>query len=330
MSTPTPQAVRWSAQQRALAVRMVLNADALWARVDPREIRASWKSIAVQMSALLIAAQQSAAEGADAYVAAVVGELGGQSKPQGSLNAAAFAGWAADGRSLASLLELPPITALTEIASGVPDEQAMERGRTQLLRTIATEVADAGRSAVGASITTNRTCTGYVRILSPPSCSRCVVLAGTVYGSSVAFKRHPQCDCVHEPTIRGHSRARTNPGEYFRSLARGEQDRVFGKAGAQALRDGGDINAIVNARRKGAVYTADAYGRRLLSTLEGTTRRGSFYRSERRTAIARGRVPQSGRGFELRSPRLMPEEIYRIAKDRDDAIRLLTRFGYIR
>ncbi|MEV8395594.1 MULTISPECIES: VG15 protein [Bacillati] len=335
----TVQATRWRAEQQALAARAMLTADALWRKVDPRRIQASWKAIAAQMTALLISAQQASAEGAQAYVAAVVGELGGTSRPEGTLTPAAFAGWAADGRSLSSLLELPPITALTEIAAGAPEDLALQRSRSQLMRIMSTEVADAGRSAVGASITANRTCTGYVRVVSGGACSRCIVLAGQIYGSWTAFKRHPHCMCVHEPTIRGRKGATVNPDQYFRELSRAEQDRRFGRAGAQALRDGGDISAIVNARRRGAVYTADAYGRRVLATREGTTRRGSFYRQERdrtsaRTGIRFARDRTEARSglprFELRTPRLMPEEIYRLAENRAEAIAMLRRFGYIR
>ena len=81
-----------------------------------------------------------------------------------------------------------------------------------------------------------------------------------------------------------------------------EQDRVFGKAGAQAIRDGADIARVVNARR--GMYTAG--GLRL--TREATTRRGIG-----------------------RPVRLMPEEIYRQANgNRGEALRLLRLHGYIR
>jgi hypothetical protein len=77
---------------------------------------------------------------------------------------------------------------------------------------------------------------------------------------------------------------------------------VFGQAGAAAIRDGADLGQVVNARR--GMYTAA--GRSL--TVESTTRRG----------VAPGKV------------RLMPEQIYREARgDRDEAIRLLKRFGYL-
>ena len=55
------------------------------------------------------------------------------------------------------------------------------------------------------------------------------------------------------------------------------------------------------------------FGRRVFVTTEGTTRRG----------VAGARLGQA------RTPRLMPESILEIATDREDAVRLLRRFGYI-
>lgn len=98
-----------------------------------------------------------------------------------------------------------------------------------------------------------------------------------------------------------------------------EQDRVFGKAGAQAIRDGADIARVVNARR-GMTTAADPSGRRRLVRDE----RGLFTTTEATTR--RGRLPGQVAGA-----RLMPESIYEIAKgDRDEAIRLLRAHGYIR
>jgi hypothetical protein len=82
-------------------------------------------------------------------------------------------------------------------------------------------------------------------------------------------------------------------------MSAAEQDKVFTKAGAQAIRDGADPAKVVNARR-GMQTAAD----------------GRLYTTE-----AAGRT----------ASRLMPEQIYREANgSRDEAIRLLRRFGYIR
>jgi len=108
-------------------------------------------------------------------------------------------------------------------------------------------------------------------------------------------------DCIHIPAREDSADdLRTDPRRYFDSLTAAEQDRQFTKAGAEAIRSGADIAQVVNARS--GLYSA---GGRLLTTT---------------AAKARG---QGG-------VRLMPDQIFRDAKDREDAIRLLRRFGYLR
>jgi hypothetical protein len=133
-------------------------------------------------------------------------------------------------------------------------------------------------------------------MLSPPSCSRCVILAGRFYAVNAGFARHPRCDCVHIPVAESLHSEVTSPRAYFDNLDPAEQDKTFTRAGAQAIRDGADPAQVVNARRgmqtaaDGRLYTTEAAGRR---------------------------------------PRLMPEQIYADAANREDAIRLLKRFGYL-
>ena len=101
-----------------------------------------------------------------------------------------------------------------------------------------------------------------------------------------------------------------SPSEYFDSLPKDEQDRIFTRAGAEAIRNGADINQVINSRR-GMYTTADGYK----FTREGTTRRG-FYGSR-----------EARRGTNRR--RLMPEQIQTIAKDKGDYLRLLKAYGYV-
>jgi hypothetical protein len=101
---------------------------------------------------------------------------------------------------------------------------------------------------------------GYVRMLTTPSCSRCVILAGKWFRWNQGFQRHPRCDCRHIPASENISDdLTTSPIDYFRSLSNQEQDRVFGSAGAQAVRDGANISHVVNAN----ATTYVAAGRRL-------------------------------------------------------------------
>jgi hypothetical protein len=129
-------------------------------------------------------------------------------------------------------------------------------------------------------------------------------LAGRFYRWNNGFNRHPKCDCVHVQTT-AQAAAETeglvhDPYEYFKSLSPEEQDRNYTKAGAQAIRDGGDIFQVVNSRRgmkPGGLVTT-----------EGTSRRGDFGRN---------------------GPRLTPEAIYGKNLTREETLRELERFGYI-
>lgn len=357
MTQPLTLAGRHLAQQRRIAAAAMAGALREWGLLDARDLRASWSSVGPRLVKVLTAGQMAAASGADDYVSAVAAaeDAGGE---EAFVNPAAFAGVAADGRSLDTLMLRPLITAYRAIGDGATPVQALGAGRGLLATIVRSEVADAGRGAVGVGIAGRRTIQGYVRVVQPPACGRCIILAGTEWGWNKGFQRHPKCDCIHLPTtliarnqhrggLRGDSFTPTNrqgsaargfisPRAMFNSLSRAEQDRVFGEAGARAIREGADMGQIVNARR--GMYTADAYGRRVAATREGTTRRGQFYRQERARAEARtgtrfardrSDVRRGLPAFQMRTPRLLPEEIYRLAEDREDAIRLLRRFGYL-
>jgi hypothetical protein len=306
----------------------------LWAQLDRRDLSGSWDaSVGPRIVRAITAGQLSTAAAADGYVDEVVDAEGADPARAGRVRPEAFAGMAADGRSLDSLMLLSVITTKQGIAGGLSTDDALMRGLSQALRLSSSEVTQAGRNAVGSSMTGVRTIQGYVRVVQPPACARCIILAGKEYGWNKGFQRHPKCDCVHLPTTliaRNQHRDRgfINPESYFNSLGRAEQDRVFTAAGARAIREGGDMGQIVNARR--GMYTTTAFGRTLRATREGTTTRGFFYRQERARDIARGRVPADiGRQYRLTSPRLMPEEIFRLAESRDEAVAMLRRFGYI-
>lgn len=319
-------------RQQRIVRRTANQMQALWRRLDVTDLDGSWQATAGGMVATVVAGQREAATQADPYVAAVIAADGLDSDPAGQLDAAAFAGVAADGRPLKSLFYEPVIDTKWRLQqAGQSAVESLLGGLEKLLRSAATEVADAGRTAAGASIAGNRTINGYIRVVNPPACARCIILAGTEYGWNAGFQRHPKCDCVHMPArliARGrHHRGAFDSHAYFKSLSHGEQNRIFTAAGAQAVRDGASLSSVVNARR--GMYTADSYGRTVRATRESTTRRGQWYRAERQRAIQRGLVPRSGRGFRLTSPRLLPEEIYRLAEDRNEAIVMLRRFGYL-
>lgn len=324
-------------RQNRLAAAAARLAVGWWRRMPRADIDLYWRLHAAALWAIVTAMQEHAAEGADTYVNAILAAQGVDPGPAGRVRASAFAGQAADGRPLDSLLYQPLITTKTLIGRGIPEGAAFERGLAELLTITGSEIADAGRSATGARIASDRACAGYVRMCSAKACPRCSILAGRVYAVNQGFRRHRRCHCYHVPMARRarwKQLARTyvdDPREHFERLSRAEQDRLYTKAGAEAIRDGADIAKVVNIRR-GGLYTADVFGRRVRATYEGTRGRSTlFVQEELRRAIDRGELPRghSGRGWRTKAPRLTPEAIYKIAESRDEVIRMLKRYGYI-
>jgi hypothetical protein len=313
-----------------------LAAARIWRRLDPQRLTQSWDSgLARDLFLLVTAAQLNAATGADDYVAAALALQGVDDDPEGPFIPASLAGIASDGRSLSSLLYQALVGTRANMAQGVLTREAMDVGERQLQRMIDTQVADAGRIGDGTAGISRRKVRQYVRILMPPSCARCALLAGVVYSAERAFQRHPRCDCIHMPigTPEAAKGLLFNVKDYFLNLSTAEQNRIFTNAGAQAIRDGADINQIVNARR--GMSTAGGF----LSRREGPE---LFGRNDL-TVTHRGRVTSGdftregiARGFAKRAMervgvnrRIMPETIYRLASDREEILRLLRRYGYI-
>lgn len=282
-----------------------------WRKLPPGDWEAAYVStIGPQALAALILGQLASAEEADGYVGDIIdaifgGDLGRAG--EGRINPDALAGVAADGRSLDTLLYIPVQRAQIALRRGATVAEALDIGEKMLASIVHTEVTDAGRVADGVAITSRPVLTGYVRMLTPPSCGRCAVLAGRTYKWNAGFERHPNCDCRHVPVA-------GEPDQLFlidpRAAVLAGEVRGLSKADEQAIRDGADVGQVINAQR--GMYTAG--GRKL--TTEGTTRRG----------LAGQRARRSG----TRGPRPRPEQIYRDSGgDRSRAIRDLQRYGYI-
>lgn len=291
-------------QQVQISETAAYRAQAMWQMVDRTRIAASWAEMLPHVVQTVTAAQYLAASGAQDYVTS---SLASQNlDPAGAqLVPSAFAGTAADGRSLAGLFSSPVYTALGSIKQGVSVDRAMGAGLNQLVMLASSTVTDAGRVADGVGVASRKTRTGYIRMLSPPSCSRCAVLAGRFYRWNSGFQRHPQCKCIHIPTEENASGDnRTDPYAYFKSLSPEDQRKYFTDAGAKAINDGADINQVVNSRRG-----MNAAG---MKTTEGTSKRG-YYRSTSGSTV-----------------RLTPEAIYKLnGNDHAAAMKDLEKYGYI-
>jgi hypothetical protein len=306
----------WYRRQAALSLQTSRKVEALWRQVDPDRITESWLELLPQAVTITTAGQVATSTQATEYVSAQVRQQGVEPQPEGKVNPLAFAGAAADGRPLESLLVLPAIAAKLRIARGLAPKDALLSGLGSLISMTSTEVADAGKQATQVALTADTTVKGYTRVVTLPACSRCLVLAGRTYKWNSGFQRHPGCDCTHRPYTTLEDAIEQGPNALFERMGAAEQDKTFGKASAQAVRDGADIGQVVNAKR-GMTLPGQGYGGRAgRTTTEGTSRRGAYgYRK---------------RGAPKRPDRLSVDAIYWQAQgNRDEAIRMLRQYAYI-
>lgn len=313
-------------QQRAESAAVTARAARqLWAQTDPAELDRSWAALLPRVVALVTAGQLHAARQADPYLSRVL--LGEDAA--GQVNAERLSGVDGGGRPLGGLLQYPVFVALNRVARGFSLAWSIASGAAFLDLLTRTLIADAGRAADLAGMIARPRVTSYVRAVELPACARCIVLAGREYALSEGFARHPRCQCTLAPHRRGDP-VPVMPEDLYAQMSPAQRRRAFGKDAVAALAEGADIAQVVNARR--GMSTGTYYGRTVQTTSEGTTRRGLYGR--RRSTFARADGVQSGQSARppsrAVSPRLMPAEIYRLAKgDREHAIRLLRKNGYI-
>jgi hypothetical protein len=304
----------------------------IWQRMTGRRWERAWRDdVGPSIQEVVLAAQEAAAVSADAYVAAVLAELDFPVEVPTALNIDALIGVAGDGTPVESLTYGAVIEsakaqyrpALASLSQSQAAQEALLEGQQWMDDLVTTILADTARAAEVASTAQRTWVTGYVRMIEPGACSRCVILAGSFYFYNEGFLRHPRCRCRHIPAsedVAGD--VLTSPSAYFESLSESDQDRIFTKAGADAIRLGADPGQVVRARR--GMQTAQIYGRKTLVTTEGVTARGLAGKTLGDLGKIAGQRYRSSR-----TPRLMPESILANATSPEDALRLLKRFGYV-
>ncbi|GGS47798.1 hypothetical protein [Streptomyces violaceus] len=313
MSVPPPaqdhqQERATQAATTAAAVRQV------WNTVDPENLEASWLARAALVAGLIRSGQTAAASTAEPWLTLETGPGEGTIDPEAAVEEAG---------DLMVPLVYPLIIALNRIGRGFTTAMSILSGAYFLEMVTRTLVADAGRIADMAGMIARPRVVSYVRVVELPACPRCIILAGQEYSLSEGFLRHPRCDCTVAPRRPGDTWELPSPTSLYEQMTPAQQRRSFGADGAQAINEGADIAQVVNARR--GMTTVTRYGREVQATTEGTTRRGLYGSRARKFEKAAG-----ARYARAKTPRLMPEEIYRLADgDREHAIRLLKRNGYI-
>jgi hypothetical protein len=318
----------------------------LFQQANVHYLDASWDALAPYLLAEVTAAQVTAARQATPYLDAI-----GGSSTKLKLVPEALGGVAGDGRELAPAMFGSITHAKTLIGGGWSPEMAFQSGAAFLATVVKTAIADIGRMADD-TVAANKGYTHYIRVVQPGACSRCAILAGKA-SASKPFLRHPNCHCTSMP-----SNQKTpagffhGPNDYFESLSATEQDRVFTKAGAFAIRNGADPVQVVNARRgaSGIGYAshggvtgaqrarlqkmtigrrADGSPLQVYATQEGTTSRSQFGKGQIRLTDQYSKS-ETDRYRRTTTIRLMPEQIQVMAGDNPARAReLLQRYGYL-
>lgn len=269
----------------------------------------AWRDAVQSIGNRLLTLQVQSATYADAYLNDILKAQGASDTSEGRVNPQAWADLTDGGGSwLQGLVYAPNSVRL-------PGVDWWKRFQFVANSIVKTGLGDAARGSVQAGMHARPAVKSYVRMLRGTSCARCAILAGRHYKSVVAFQRHKRCDCVNIPAAESGADWSTDPKEYFGSLDSSDQDRLFTKAGAEAIRRGADMSQVVNARR--GITVAESFGQKVAATTVGTT--------------SRGLAGQRLAGTDL--PRLLPDEIFlqaeRLGWDRAEVLTQLKRFAYI-
>lgn len=281
--------------QQQIAAATVGSATKLWRRMGA-EFDSSWFTVKPRLEQVVAVGRAAAASSAVQYTPALLAETGQVAPAAGRVNTAAFLATAPDGRSMSALLDQSVVHAKTAVKHGASATRALSMTETWLSGMLLTVMADTRRGVVGADIAARPAVAGYTRMLNAPSCSRCVILAGKWFRWNTGFQRHPRCDCIHVPAVSKSFAQKSgffsDPYEYFNSLSKDQQEKVFGRIEARAVRDGADIFRVENIKLRG------------LATAKGNLRYGT-------------------------PSRMTVDDIYRTAGTRTNAIRMMQQEGYI-
>jgi hypothetical protein len=288
---PEAAAEQYTAQQSIAGVT-VASINRLWSRMG-EDFDTSWAGIRGQVISVAETGRVATVNTALPYTAAVLAETGMDAPAEGRLDGRRFLSSAPDGRTVSGLFDQAPIKAKLAVAGGASTATALSSAGSWLSTTALTLMADTRREVYAADIIQRPAVSGYVRMLNPPSCSRCIILAGKWFQWNTGFRRHPRCDCLHIPAAENASGdMRTDPYATFKSMSAEQQDRVFGRINAKAIRDGADIYRVVNIEQRG------------LATAKAAKKYGT-------------------------PSRLTVDDIYRRAGTRTNAIRMMREEGYI-
>ena len=251
MQTPTSASKHYEVQQK-IAQTSTAAVKKLWSRMGP-DFDSSWESVRQPIVQTVRNGRLASAVDASVYTGRVLAETGQVAPAVGAVVPAAFVQFTPTGTDVGDYLDTSIVRAKQAVAGGADVRSALRVGGDWLMGALLTMFADTARDVVSADIAQRPLLTGYVRMLNAPSCARCVLLAGKWFRWNQGFQRHPRCDCRHIPASEDLAGDfQTDPYEFFKSLSVTEQERLFGKNEAEAIREfGADIYRTMNIKMRG-------------------------------------------------------------------------------
>lgn len=275
MSVPLESVEQYERQQ-VIAVLTAKSMQNVWLQAG-ENFDAAWIGLRRQIIARLQLGRAASVHAAMPYTANVLGDTGQRGTPFGALVPSAFLEAEPNGMPVGTTLSATPIKAKNAMRAGATIAEALAAASSFIGGVALTMLADTRRDVYQADMVQRPRVSGYVRMLNPPSCSRCVVLAGKRFLWNQGFQRHPRCDCIHIPAAESVAGDMTvDPYAYFKGLSEKDQSRYFGKIEAQAIRDGADISRVVN------------FGSRGLGTAAGNARFGTPFKRTLEDIYGRG------------------------------------------
>lgn len=188
-NVPAPAVAHYRTMQR-LQRRSVIRARRAWDQLDPRYLSESWRAVLPLLALGIGDVQLDAAVAGTGYGAATLARRHEYEFPAAFVDPTAFVGVMDDGGDLSAALYSPIITTKRALAGGASLPAALSVGRDRLDQLAHSIITDTSRAAASVDVAT-RTAIGYTRMLNPPSCDRCAILAGRWYRWNAGFDRHP-------------------------------------------------------------------------------------------------------------------------------------------
>jgi len=212
-----------------------------WRRLQAAELEATYESWLTTVASAVTATQLRAVALSGGYLSAfLTSELGRAADAPSVAPQEPYAGISRDGRAVRDAYRSPLIAVLARLKRGEPLDRALAVGQRRALFMVGLDIDHAAQGSLFDGMAGDDRFSGWRRAVRG-TCGAC--LADTrSYARDVGepMRRHPHCQCIAEPGVRGVLERHRRPSgdEIFAAMAPREQDLAVGPRVAEAIRQG--------------------------------------------------------------------------------------------